>query len=1166
MNMDCANCGFRDPALGPGGRVVVVHETSPKELGQLFRGELRTARCEVCGDPLDADLSIVCVSEDPPRLDVSLGSRAGPDPSSVAASALGSFSGDGIAHETTDQLIECIAARIKRRIAVFNEAASAATDGRTHEFVEKHWRRFTPEVFAAGIASLSAAVPGVVLVLTAVAGKKNAESPDPLRYFAQLQANTWLGLCMSWMRDGTHSDSLQQDLDRYVLSGVVLPGAVEKFDRFAAALLGKDMMFHSVYTVEAVRAALHGREGIPNPGARGWALSVISFEYAYRRNLETLPAKLRLMRVTKDLARNTIAYADAWWAAKAFLASLREQDDPEAADVPDLGERLDTLTDVVEFVGHGSIVARIVSELLPDLTVESLLHFAEAARQRGDDVRSVLTLIRQVDEPLIRQRRIDDLELLADGLLSRFPSSDSRAAVEAWLGSRLKLLRLPERFLARVGVEAQEWEAGLDGHHAAPFLTERSNALRLSGKSEAALTAARQALDVLPENAPSENRAVGKMNVAILLRETGSPDAALDILAEIADNAPVGNRLNALQSMAVTLATLRRTTEAVTALERALALAHGPYEGEAPAVHAMIANLTAWDAPEHSVATIRGLLKDPAVLAQAQVLLPVSATLICLIPVAPQLLDDLNIDEVRVSLTSLKDQAAASGDLRVACEAARATAWFDELLGSDDAEAAWLAALDLSRDLGSPDDIGVLVRLAAFAYARDDVPTARALLKGSPAALRRRFGGAVDLLSIARGAEDLRELIQGLAGDLLDFMERSGTPAWVDLRYVADLGRSAVARAMVPGSDHREDDEPWPDDDTVATIADPRRAVAVVEWIETGGYFMSFITTIKPDGTVRAQFLRVPDEDIFAVATLLPNLVRGWRRGREGDPLDDPRWQAVVAWWQEVLLSGGLVDGDHVVVLEHPDLVGLPWQAASGSRWTCSYSSGWFALLTRPHVETPTSIGIVRVPKFGDTEEVRTALLLSTDQTRALAHQNHLTLTVTEGPEADATAVVSLLKSVDVAKLLCHGYMDVKTSEVGLAVAADGSLPLRQSIAAGTKQGRRHRLDWSELQGLGRAPQVVFSLACLSGVVHTAGLGERLGLFTAFSSAGTLSLIAPRWEVPPREVAPILDAALELWLGDGMDLSQALQQACVEASRTLAPRYAWCLTLEGTWK
>lgn len=204
------------------------------------------------------------------------------------------------------------------------------------------------------------------------------------------------------------------------------------------------------------------------------------------------------------------------------------------------------------------------------------------------------------------------------------------------------------------------------------------------------------------------------------------------------------------------------------------------------------------------------------------------------------------------------------------------------------------------------------------------------------------------------------------------------------------------------------------------------------------------------------------------------------------------------------------------------------------------------------------------MPRYGETGEVLENLKTSERHATELAAAQRLPLVSAVDGESDEENVRRVLKDADVAKLLCHGYVDTD-GEMALMLAHDGSLPSAKSIAAGSEVGRRYLLSWRELQRLAASPRSVFSAACSSGVTRIAGVGERLGLFSALRRSGTRSMVAPWWDVEAEYVLPILDHVFERHVAGGETLGRALHAACAAAGDR-PRRHAWALALEGDWR
>ena len=80
-----------------------------------------------------------------------------------------------------------------------------------------------------------------------------------------------------------------------------------------------------------------------------------------------------------------------------------------------------------------------------------------------------------------------------------------------------------------------------------------------------------------------------------------------------------------------------------------------------------------------------------------------------------------------------------------------------------------------------------------------------------------------------------------------------------------------------------------------------------------------------------------------------------------------------------------------------------------------------------------------------------------------------------------------------------------------------------------------------------------------------AGLGERLGLYSALANAGTRAIVAPLWDIVASAVVPILDEVCDAYL-EGVPLCRALHEASQRAATTQPTWLAWALALEGDWR
>lgn len=345
---------------------------------------------------------------------------------------------------------------------------------------------------------------------------------------------------------------------------------------------------------------------------------------------------------------------------------------------------------------------------------------------------------------------------------------------------------------------------------------------------------------------------------------------------------------------------------------------------------------------------------------------------------------------------------------------------------------------------------------------------------------------------------------------------------------------------------------------------------AVFEWVDGAGGLYGLATFIAADGMVTESY-QSPfgfEIDFDILGERITQRLSVWHADRAGSPFDLKEWQSFENWLGKEL-DGRLPEGGRLVVIEHEAFAGFQWHVAAAPRWRVSYTPSWSALLNAREAAAPNKempIGLTMVPKYRESADNLQALESSVSRTEQLTAQLGVELKSALREACDRKALIGVLESTSVAKVLCHGFVDPEEDIVAFMVAYDGELPLADSVAANTFAGRQHRFNWRDFQQLKRAPAVLFSAACSSGQSHYVGLGEKLGLFLTLRRAGTRSFVAPRWDIDPEVVLPILDTAIERFLTTDAELGEALHTACSDASAVLPRWQSWALALEGDWK
>jgi tetratricopeptide (TPR) repeat protein len=1180
----CPICGAPAPALAGAGLMLFGSDTDVPFLIQLFEKEFDTAKCEA-GHKLDIRPTVVVAFRDPNITYVSLGSLA----EAQRATILGQeeqYRSAGIALKVLPSLNElrsAVAKRLIARVRALEPLFEARAQGTLVAYVHTHWRTLTPQVFAALRVGLSGVVPGLLIGVQGPDETRPSNQKELLAWFANTQSVVWLGLCMSWFPDGSHSPTLEEDLRRFVDGSPVIEGALEDlfatFDRFAASTL----TFTSHFCIEAVRASLCANQDRPNPQARLWTELFFEHELALRLEDDAIDPELKAMTISDKRARATIGFQQARDTVARRMANLLNAPDDTSSRL----ERIDAIGEVATKAGYADLLDTVSAGLNLNVPVENLADLLIDKLRNPpsqEDQTEFVRLTQILARSLAKHGRVDDLERLADAMIDALGgTNEARAAIDAWVGARLKDMRLPLRFLRRVGLEPQTWEYNLPVRLRADLLMERSNALRILGRPADALELVEEVITLLSDNVGadvphSDQWHVAQRNRAILLRETGSPDAALELLENLLAETAPQDQLGILESLATTYTFAGRQDEAIRCYDRAIELAVGVQADRAASLQAARAQV---------LATISRAPEIPEMLTSAD--LDPRADPIAALTQAGMWINILaNSGEVPSSargrlarlysaMPALIEDAEERGDAWVHLNALINLALMSEHIGQrEGAETIWLEAVRVALDVYGqiPEPISLL-KLARYAFERGNLESGRAHLSSVSRALAEDLGGVRDLKSVFNSAALIENALDEVTNTILFDPESKAT--WEDIRLASELRRDTISRARTlrRQDQERADNVELPKglpDEVVAQLAPANGRVAILECIETDEIIAFFITCIHADGKVASHWLELPETemDFTRLAVRMRTKLNNWTPNRPGDPFDIAEWQAFETWVEQSL-EPYLEDGDHIVFIERKDYLGIPWHVAAAPRWTSSYAASWTNLLAF-HEQAPVrnrhgTVGVVLVPRFGDPPEVVDALRNSAQQAQSLATSSGLRCLVAVEHACDRDAFLRIVSDTDITMVLCHGFVDPADGEIALMLAHDGRLPLGESVASSSPVGRFHRMSWRECQQLTSAPRVVFSAACRSGVTQIAGVGEQLGLFSALRHAGSSTLVAPRWDIVAVEVLPVLDEVFARYLqGSGKSLAQVLREVC-RAAEVESPRWlAWSVAIEGDWR
>jgi tetratricopeptide (TPR) repeat protein len=1056
------------------------------------------------------------------------------------------------------------------------------------ERIKREWARLTPKVFAAAATGSCAKVPGVIRFFSSVERPgERLLTTEALALLGKLQALVWIRLaqdCGARIRTGAR---LMGEIRRFVDPKIILPSAVPRLLEWISGAQRGGFTGLTAYATLAVGAGVCAAAEVKNPHVAQWALEYLKFEIERARGRGDKGLRAR-PAITNSFAAATVPFAAAW-NATADVLSDEIKNTVRASEGQVV---LDAIGRALECCGHRGLLEHILLNSrfmvrgnnkvsgrdgdrlapLPD-DVESVIGWLKGYNEAAGDIQQIVDLASMLCEPMVEGRRTQDLEKVADALFLQAAADEAgTAVVTTWIATRLNRLREPEQALRRVKEKPAVWEKDIDPRLLVPLLTERSNALRLLGRVDEALSIASSVQQICIKIGQLGETLTADRNVAILLRDTGAPDAALPILQRLEASTPSPELPDLLESLAITYhavdqhheaaETFRRARELTSRVNRAKitrfkaleALARANARDNDEAVR-LLSELTAVDAEE-----------PMTVLAQAM-------TVVLLLTGGLQLPDSIRVRVKAISsaIRYIFKTARLRSDNQLALSAMGVAALLATAIGHPLAEARWRYEVKLADGLGiSPNPIG-LIFLAMFAFQRSNAPEACRLLERLIEVLSKQYGSMTDVDAVLGSLRGLQRWMIMAAQAAIDCQVLM--PA--DFRLLAEAGRSigeVSRRARRPDRARRSEGgltRASLDDQELIRLTPLTGSLGVLEWIDVGRAVpIPQLTIVQAGGTVRAVRPVPPSVDLPKSAVRVRTRLSNWYEGRPGDPFDDGEWSDLESWTLSTL-GAELAPGDHVVFFDAPRSAGLPWHVAAASQFPSSYASGWSALFDATKGSPDRSdakLGLVAVPRWREPDVVVRAFRNSLDAVRLVAGKLGMPILEAIDEVADSAAVQNVLSGSGFAYLLCHGFVSPIGDEVALMLAAEGRLPPASSVAADTKIGRRHRLSWRTIGQLAHAPETIVSAACSTGLGPEAGLGDRVGLFASLRPAGTRSLVAPLWDSIAIHATEIASGIIERRLVGGEPLGAAVWNAGKAAAGRLPRWISWNLALEGDWR
>jgi hypothetical protein len=1182
----CPHCGGNAPNLQPPGRVVLVEDVDVRRMRELLRARVDQDRCMRCGFPVDLVPSVFVLFGDSSTVVGAPGTLLRDPPGAAAAvdwrRVLPTAERPVTVEACTD--LDDLRRTVRRRLARHDDLLArlldaAARDG-TDAFLAEHWRDLPPAVLTswalqADDARRPAALPDGTAQRLVAAGHVLAPLVDrssPVeRRLAAVEAvrlGVWSALCAEWTARLAGSlpvpgpaATLQGDLDRHVVGAALLLGVDGP-----ASLFGQDSWNPGLsgYVRHALHAAVARAAGETDPAAVRWAEFLLAHETAAAMTTGAHRERLDAGRLSADFLRATVGREAAWIATTGHLGLILAGL-PQAGVPPrPLAEAVRMLDEILTRAGHPHLVAAVVEQSARSAlgpaprTAEIVEALTATARPGGTGV--TLATATLLLDALPGPRRAAETDGIGRSLFDLHSGADRGDVVVWWARALLRAGR-PGR--ARTVVEE------LGGHVATPVARIRLLGLRASlldaggdavgarGLWEEAVAAVAR----LPQGADGDTRdgterlhldAWARINLALALARTGSPDRGHALLVEVADG-DHGTDPALSSLLGVGLVRFGEVERGLSQLATAEDLAGSARAGRRHGLQRVHALVIA-NRPHEAVDALSALPEDDGDDEDVVALLAEAAALVALERRVdlPTPWDRRSADLVDV-LGRRAERAARDGDVVGRVDLLRRRADIRARRDADSA-AAWEEVVALRRHHGLPDDPEELVRAAGWRLRSADADGMRELLVAVPDALTHRYGAVADIgLLVEEPAALVRPLAE-LAGAIVGVEPTSAA----DVRLVAELQRDAVGRSRAAHHRRVSTGPDWTGH-VVGDVPLHDQPLSVVEWVRTGEKSFRCLLTRVADDRSECGYLALAPVDPVVLARRLTARLDAWNWDADVDPLLVPDWEQLAGSVVDAI--GAVVpDGEHVVFLRDR-VYDLPWHTTVQDRWEVSYAAGWGHLrsLLREPPARPGRVGVCVVPHGRDVGN--TAVLRRGAARVERAAQRLGTVEVPPSESCDGERLRGVLATSDLTVMLCHGYHSERDGDVGWLLARGGQLP-STGPAVDTAA---HRFGWRDCLHLDRASPVVVSAACASGWAVGAGLGDRLGLFTALRSAGTRSMIAPAWPVTATDVVDVVTDLTRRYLA-GERLGAALRAACRTASRDSPVGLSRALALDGDWR
>lgn len=1169
IQCSAASCGRPAPPDRQ-WRLVTV---APGDLHSVFSCDPEADACPVCRTPgsLLPDLFAVLTVD---GLILHLDRGAGQRARSAAAASLAPLQAalglDAFEIVTLDD-VDVFKAELARRVRRVAETYAFRTfEIDDLQSLTRGWKGLQGEVLSAMLCGALGMVPGFGFHAATAAGEPPGVE-ETLKRLGELVADlaaAWT-VAITGLKGVAPLDELLVRLIDALPLGHVSPDAltdrIRTFRDQAAEADPERELLSAWFSFEAVQASVYERLGRPNPDEAEWAHTFLRFGMARRLQTDgaalTNELDLPLRRIS-----NQVGPESAWNGIARILAPLlagKLEDETRLRLV-------EALKEASEAMGWGPLVGEILRKGVRFRKAKGVSEDAESpedaaakvlqwvADEAGRDITAALRLLRH-NEWYDQPKALHDVMRAIRPGLANDPSMWARAL--GWFGEKMKLMGSPTLALLLIGELAEDWESDLPAGERRALWTERSNALRLLGRTAEALRIAETVADTLDDApaAQAEVRRVGWLNVGILLRETGDHDGALHAFRAALDCCTADRNWEVHNSLAACLLEMGRSGEAAEAYARARSLVGGE-DRQTYGQGLLISEASAWIRSGDTTRAKQLLLQitDHETL-RASAAGPYLSALGAL---GTSNLTTEQKSAIPGLLARVQASARASdeaGDLLQATAGLTAAAIVIQALDLGDADELWGQAAGLWLQSGQAPPPVVALEIARMAASEDNADTLGAAIAILPESIGLKAGGTLLVSGTVTSLDTLDGGFRRLTEALI-------THDWdaTAVQTVSEIRRNAHWKA----NRHRSTGDTLLPPQAAISRLKARAPCLVLEWCDLTMGACAVLTTVTRD-RFEAEVVTVPAVDLFCLAGQMAVRLDVWHARRAGDPFDHPDWEGFRTWLRDTVRGGGTEGVSHLVVIDHPELGALPYHLALAPDWTVSHASDWqvaAAAIERSAQPRPLStVGVACAPRSNETAGVREALSASAEATARAATDLGCETRLLAAGKADVDGVLGLLGTYDAVKLICHGQVSTKNHEGVLVLDHEGREPPGDAFGLMQEGAEGHRLGAARISDLTGPGNVVFLAACDSARSTISGLDERTSVATSLLRAGVRSVVAARWTLHVDLGLPVLDDAISRHLA-GEPLASALNSAAQAAVARGVPRWqAHVFVLEGAW-